>query len=155
MHREKNVYTRRVALINGNTHYFISFIGTAGEKIEIEVGRDVFDEVQEQLREDMRQYRSDFTHTEHKDLDFEEIEKRSVINGPTTEDEVLNGELSYEIAQAILSLPVTQQRRFLQYHAGGLSEKEIALSEGCSQQAVSLAIRRAESTLKNLLKKKD
>jgi RNA polymerase sigma-70 factor (ECF subfamily) len=155
MHREKKEYARRVELINGELHYFVSLSGKSGEVIEIEVDQDVYDEVQEHRREDMRQYRSDFTHKEHMDLDPEEIKKRAVLDSPTTEDEVLRLELSDEISNAILSLPLIQQRRFLLYHTGGFSEKEIAKAEGCSQQAVSLTIKNAEATLRNLLKKKD
>ena len=153
MHKEKKVYTRHVALINGKVQYFVSFVGSSGERIEIEVGHEVFNEVQEQLREDYRQFRSDYAHIEHTYLEPEEIDKKSSIRIQAAEDEVLRRELDDEIVRAITSLPKAQKRRLLLYYTVGLTEKEIARIDGCSQQAINFSIARAKTTVRKILKK--
>ena len=161
MIRELKIYSRRVTIINGESHYFVKFRDAHGKLVEIDLNevcmdnettKKVFYEAEEQHREDMRQYRSDFTHTERKVLKIDEIDRRSIEKPQTPDELVLMRELGDAIAEAICSLPDIQRRRFFKYHISGMTLEEIASVEGCSPKSVYISIQRAQENLKNLLK---
>ena len=56
-------------------------------------------------------------------------------------------------AQALDKLTEVQRRRYLMYHAYGLTEAQIAVREGTTQQAVSKALHWADKKIKKILSK--
>jgi len=161
MIREEIIYTRRISIVNEEPHYFVEFKDVHGDLIEIdlnevcadiEIAKNVFYQAQEQLREDMRQYRSDNTHLEHAKLSIDEIDKRVLIKPPTTEETALLRELSDELAAAIGSLSDLRRRRFLMYFVEEKTLEEIADAEECSLQGVHSSIQRAQEELRNFLR---
>ncbi|MEG0376217.1 MAG: sigma factor-like helix-turn-helix DNA-binding protein [Raoultibacter sp.] len=56
-----------------------------------------------------------------------------------------------EIKAALRGIPVIQQKRFLMHHLIGLSIKQIAKLEGCSDRAIKYSLALARSNLRNIL----
>ena len=152
MFDNSNPYTLRTEVVEGITHYYVSF--TDGQAIlrETEVSRPVYLEFLRFVKVERNLRRSDERHTEQSELTDETLYNRAA-HPPKAVDEVVFDSLRDEhLRQAVAELPEIQRRRFVLYHEFGLTYEQIAQIEGCKRQPVTRSIERAEEKIREVIK---
>ena len=151
MYREKQVYTRFVKMIDGAEHFFVSFFDGGRHKVEVEVSREIYNEVHAMRCDDERQWMEQRRHYEHLELSDVQIEERSV-NRPLPISEIVEKkELNEAYEKALVGFSDVQKRRIIMYLNGKMSLSKIALHEGCSKRAVQESVETALGKLKKIL----
>jgi predicted DNA-binding protein YlxM (UPF0122 family) len=153
MYKEDKVYTRRVVLLDGKKHYYVSFQDSHGNTIETEVTEGVYKTILDFQRIEARIARSDRRHLEHRVLSDSEINRRKINHLLSTESIYISEKEIQELLKAIESFPRLQRRRFTLHRFDGFSTAKIAKIERCSRQAVEKSIAIAEKKLYELRKK--
>lgn len=143
-------YGKRIEENPFDAKYLITITQTDGHRTEIEVSKPVFDELDDMQREYWRQEKSESRHTCH----IEMMRDHELPHARLTKDpeQLLMDQIeSLEIQQALHQIPLIQQQRFLMRNLVGLSIKQIAFLEGCSERAVSYSLIRARDNLQEIL----
>jgi RNA polymerase sigma factor (sigma-70 family) len=146
MYREKQIYTRKVMMIDGNEHYYVSFNDAHGNNVEIEVSCAVYSEIKVMRNEDERQWMQQRRHYEH--LSF--LEMIDAQDFP--EIQLEEKELNEALIRAIQMLSSTQKRRLLLRYLCNATYSQIAAFDGCSKQSVQRSVHSAIKRTKNFLK---
>ena len=147
-----NPYTLRTEIVEGITHYYVSF--TDGEAIprETEVSRPVYLEFCRFVKRERNLRRSDERHIEQSDLTDETLYNRALQQPKSVEESVFDGLRDERLRQAIAELPGIQRRRFVLHHEFGLTYEQIAEMEGCTKMPVKRSIDRATERIREELK---
>lgn len=141
-------YTLHTEIVEGITHYFISFTDEQAIYRETEVSRPVYLEFLRFVKTERNLRRSDERHIEQSDLTDETLYKRALIPPKSVEDTAFDSMRNKHLRLAIQSLPEIQRRRFILYHEFGLTYEQIAEIEGCSHVAVIHSLSKAEKKIK-------
>ena len=149
MFDNKNPYTLHTEIVEGITHYFVTFKDGESVLREIEVSRPVYLEFLRFVKTERNLRRSDERHIEQSDLTEETLYDRAFYPPKSVEDMAFDSLQNEQLRLAIQSLPETQRRRFVLYHEFGLTYEQIAEMEGCTFQATAKAVKSAELKIKN------
>lgn len=143
-------YDKRIDPNCPDVKYLISIMQVGGQRVEIEVPKQVYDELDDLQREYWRQEKSESRHTRHIEMMREcDLPHERYTKDP--EQLLIEQIESLEIQKALHQIPLVQQRRFLLRHFIGLSIKQIAWLEGCSERAVNYSLIRARDNLQEIL----
>ena len=152
MLNNENPYTLRTEIVEGITHYYVSF--TDGQAIhrETEVSRPVYLEFLRfvEIERSLRHW--DERHREYSELTEETLNRRAQNPPKSLEETVFDSQRDEQLRLAIQKLPEIQRRRFVLYHEFGLTYKQIAKMEGCTKMPVKRSIDRAEQKIREQIK---
>lgn len=132
------------------TTYSISFKASDDSLIEVPVTKCVYDLIDELQREYWRLERRESRHCVH----IEAIPERFIPQSSYQDDpeQELIREYEQRALRSLLGqIPEKQRRRFLMRYEDGLSSKEIAEVEGCTERSVQYSLMLAKSNLRDLL----
>lgn len=133
-------------------HYWLSFTDNQGEQHSLEIGRDLFDALDQFELDDLSVMNEIDNHYEHSDLSEESMNTRAANPQKSLEDTVFT-RLQYErLHSAVSDLPEIQRRRVNLYYFGGYTFEQIALLENCTKRAVKRSVDLAVDTLRKNLK---
>lgn len=135
-------YEKRTVVFDGEMHYLIQIAGF-GAMGEIEVSKELCDELDELQREYWRTERRESRHSWHiEDMRESDLPNEKLV--PTPEDLMMQKARDAALRAALLELPEVQRRRFVLHHLEDVPVKALARMEGCSDRAIkySLAIAR-------------
>lgn len=142
-------YGKRIDEDGSEPRYLVT-IACNGVATEIEVAKIVYDALDEMQREHWRLERRESRHTRHIEMMTErDLPRTAYAKDP--EQLLIEQVEATEIKTALRSIPILQQRRFLLRHLIGLTIKQIAEIEGCSDRAVKYSLVLARENLRNLL----
>jgi RNA polymerase sigma-70 factor (ECF subfamily) len=147
-----NPYVLRTEVVEGITHYFVSFMDGQSTHRETEVSRPVYLEFCRFVKQERNLRRWDERHTEYSELTEETLIRRAARPPKSVEETLFDNERDEQLHKAIAGLPEVQQRRFTLYHEFGLTYEQIAVMEGCSKMSVKRAVDRAEEKIREKLK---
>jgi RNA polymerase sigma-70 factor (ECF subfamily) len=147
-----NPYTLRTEIIEGITHYYVSFKDGQAVLRETEVSRPVYLEFCRFVKQERNLRRWDERHTEYSELTEETLVRRAMNPPKGVEETVFDNERNEHLRQAVAELSETQRRRFVLYHEFGLTYEQIAEMEGCTKMPVKRSIDRAEEKIREKLK---
>ena len=152
MFNNENPYTLRTEIVEGITHYFVSF--TDGQAIhrETEVSRPVYLEFLRFVKIERSLRHWDERHREHSELTDETFHNRALSPQKSLEEAVFDSLRNEYLRLAIQQLPEIQRRRFVLYHEFGLTYEQIAQMEGCTKMPVKRSIDRAEEKIREAIK---
>jgi len=150
MFDNSNPYTLNTEVIEGITHYFVSFEDGEGILRETEVSRPVYLEFSRFVKTERNLRRWDERHTEQSDLTEETLYNRALNPPKSVEDLAFDSLQSEKLRMAIQDLPEIQRRRFVLHHEFGLTYEQIAEIEGCHFTSARTAVLRAEEKIKNI-----
>lgn len=136
----------------GDHHYFISFTGTNGIQLCIEVSKELFDQFDQWELEDLSFLHEVERHYEQSELTDQSLYKRALQKPMTPENIVFQEIERKELIKAMSTLTDVQYRRLIMYFWHGMSLQEIGIAEGCKYQAVQDSIERAYAKIKKYLK---
>jgi len=142
---ERFTYAVREETVDGATRYFAAFRDGSDNPQETEIPREVYMALDDCRRHEQRQIRSDMRHIEQSLLSDEQLINRAE-KPPAPLEEAIS--LSLDLRAALPLLTETQRRRFLLYHAHGLSYEQIAIVENCSERAIKYSVSAARQSLK-------
>ena len=151
MFNNENPYTLRTEIVEGITHYYVSF--TDGQAIhrETEISRPVYLEFLRFVKIERSLRHWDERHREYSDLTDESLHSRALDAPKSLEDTVFDSLRNEHLRLAIQQLPEIQRRRFVLYHEFGLTYEQIAEMEGCTKMAVKFSVDRAKEKVKSEL----
>lgn len=152
MYREPQVYKHFVKMLDGTEHFFVSFDDWNGQTVEIEVSRELNEEIKAMRRDDERQWMEQRRHYEHLELSDINIEKRSVNQPISVEKITEKSEAIEALEKAFLQLSETQKYRILLRFRDGLSFAQIAQKEMCSKESARRSVVAGVEQLKKYLK---
>ena len=144
-----NPYTLRMKNAGGITRYFVSFKDGEGINRETEVSRPVYLEFLRFIRVERNLHRWDERHLEQSALTEEMLCIRALYPQKSVEETVYDSLRNELFRLAIKSLSEVQRRRFVLHHELGLTYLQIAEMEGCTFQAVALAVKAARKKIRN------
>ena len=145
-------YILRTEVIDGISHYFISFKDGQAILRETEVSRPVCLEFCRFVKRERNLRRSDERHIEQSDLTDETLYNRAANPPKAVDETVFDSMRNEQLRQAIAELPDTQRRRFVLHHEFGLTYEQIANMEGCKRQPVTRSVERAEEKIREAIK---
>lgn len=148
-----NPYTIFTTGIQSNSpHYWLSFTDNHGERHSLEIGRELFDALDQFELDDLSVMNEIDNHYEHSDLTEESLNTRTA-NPPKSLEDTVFTRLQYErLHSAVSELPEIQRRRVNLYYFGGYTFEQIALLENCTKRAVKRSVDLAVDTLRENLK---
>ena len=152
MFDNKNPYTLHTEVIEGITHYYISFADGEAIQRKIEVSRPVYLEFLRFVKTERNLRRWDERHTEQSELTDETLYNRALNPPKDLEDIFIDSLQNEQLRLAIQELHEIQRRRFILYHEFGLTYEQIAEMEGCKKQSVCESVIRAEEKIKEKIK---
>ena len=142
----ENQYT----LFQIGNHYYVSFKDGEGKKVETEVSKEIFDQMEEWVKEDYRIEWNDRCHLEQSELSEEAIARRAAIPSEPM-DELIERENQTKLIEAeFLALNDVQESRVLML-LDNLSFVEIANAEGCQYQSIQKAMKRIQKKFEKYL----
>lgn len=147
-----NPYSLRVEVIDGISHYLISFNDGQAVLQETEVSRPVYLEFCRFIRHERNLRRSDERHMEQSEVTDETLYNRALFPSVSVEEAAIDSIRNEHLRQAIQQLPETQRRRFTLYHEFGLTYDQIAEMEGCTKMPVKRSVDRAQEKIREKLK---
>ena len=147
-----NPYTLRTEIVEGITHYYVSFADGQAIPRETKVSRPVYLEFCRFVKRERNLRRSDERHIEQFDLTDETLYNRALQPPKSVEDAAVDNIRHEQLRQVIAELPETQRRRFILYHEFGLTYEQIAEMEGCTKMPVKRSIDRATERIREVLK---
>jgi len=152
MFNNENPYTLRTEIVEGITHYYVSF--TDGQAIhrETEVSRPVYLEFLRFVKIERSLRHWDERHREYSELTDETLSRRALDPPKSLEETVFDSLRNEHLRLAIQQLPEIQRRRFVLYHEFGLTYEQIAEMEGCTKMAVKFSVDRAKEKVTDKLK---
>lgn len=131
-----NPYTLRTEVVEGITHYYVSFTDGQAIHSETEISQPVYMEFLRFIKAERNLRRWDERHTEQSDMTDETLFDRALCPLKSLEETVFDSLQSEQLRQAIQQLPEIQRRRFVLYHEFGLTYEQIAEMEDCSFRAI-------------------
>ena len=146
-----NQYTIRTEIVEGITHYYLSFTDHQIILQDIEISRPIYLEFLRFTKVERNLQRWDERHKEQSDLTEETLYSRVLFPPKNVEETVFDSLLNEQLYLAIQKLPNIQRRRFILYHEFGLTYERIAMMEGCSFQAVAASVKAAKILMKKFL----
>ena len=152
MFDNKNHYTLCKEIIEGITHYYISFADGEAVRREIEISRPVYLEFLRFVKTERNLRRWNERHTEQSELTDETLYKRALHPPKEFEDMFLDSLQNEQLRLAIQELPEIQRRRFVLHHEFGFTYEQIADMEGCKKQSICESVIRAEEKIKEKIK---
>ena len=147
-----NPYTLRTEIIEGITHYYISFSDGQAIPRETEVSRPVYMEFLRFTKRERNLRRWDERHTEQSELTDETLYNRAFYPPKSVEATVFDSQRDERLRKAISELPEIQRRRFALHHGFGLTYEQIAQMEGCHKMSVCNSVLLAEKKIREKLK---
>jgi DNA-directed RNA polymerase specialized sigma24 family protein len=127
--------------------YWLSFTDNQGERRSLEIGRELFDVLDQFELDDLSVMNEIDNHYEHSDLTEESLNTRAA-NPPKSLEDTVFTKLQYErLHSAVSDLPEIQRRRVNLYYFGGYTFEQIALLENCTKRAVKRSVDLAVDTL--------
>jgi len=153
MFNNENPYTLRTEIVEGITHYYVSF--TDGQAIhrETEVSRPVYLEFLRFVKIERSLRHWDERHREHSELTDETLHSRAQNPPKSLEETVFDSLRNENLRLAIQQLPEIQRRRFVLHHEFGLTYEQIAQMEGCSSRAIEYSVSIAKAKIIKSFKK--
>jgi RNA polymerase sigma-70 factor (ECF subfamily) len=148
MFDNKNLYTLRTEIVEGITHYFVSFKDGQDIHREIEVSRPVYTEFLRFVKAERNLHRWSERHLEQSELTDETLCERAFHQPKSVEDTVFDSIRNRRLRQTVLDLPEIQRRRFILYYEFGLTYVQIARTENCSAKAVEHSVEIARKKIK-------
>lgn len=147
-----NPYTIFTIGINtAQPQYYISFRDVNGELHCMEIGRELFEALDQFEREDISFMNEVDRHYEQSEQTEASINRRAVQRAEPLEDMVARRIEAEQLHNAIAQLPELQRRRLVLYYFGSFTYRQIADMEGCKYQTVQESIQAALKKLKNIL----
>lgn len=120
--------------------YFVSFKDGKGIYNVVEINQTIYEEFNKFELEDLSQLNQYDNHIEHFQLSEQVLSKRSIYKNMGVEELVeIRIKLS-KINQIILSLPMTQKRRFKKYFFDNKTFEQIAKEEKCTKRAIKFSV---------------
>jgi RNA polymerase sigma factor (sigma-70 family) len=155
MYKRTRFYRRRIEIVDGAEHCFITVSLPDGSKHELEVDTDVDGVLIELQREYWNLSSLIKRHEPSSDkLDtYYQARRQAACTDPA---ELLIKKMAQDkaredIANALTQLSVVQSRRFLLKYGLEMTYREIALEEGCSVVAVQKSVRMAKAKLRSIM----
>lgn len=121
--------------------------------IKIEISKDIFEELDEFEKEDVRQIRRMERYNEYNFVTENTLNKRAFNKAENVEDIVIKNIYNEKLKKALDKLTKKQKRRILLYYDYQLSLEEIAIIEGCSKQSIQESIIWGMKKLRNFFEK--
>jgi len=147
-----NPYNLRTEVVEGITHYFVSFTDGQAMPRETEVSRPVYLEFLRFVKTERNLRRWDERHIEQSELTDTTLYKRALHSQQSVDDMTFDLLRNEQLQLAIQSLPEIQQQRFILYHDFGLTYEQIAEMEGRSSVAVKYTIDKAKKAITKRIK---
>ena len=147
MFNNENPYTLRTEIVEGITHYYVSFTDGQAVHRETEVSRLVYLEFRCFAKKERNLRRWDERHIEQSELSDETLYNQAVHKPKNLEETVFDNLWNKQIQMAIRQLPEIQRRRFILYYEYGLTYEQIAEMENCSKVAVKYTIDKARTII--------
>lgn len=132
-------------------HYYVSFQDSQGIQICIEIGKVLYDTLDQFELNDLSVLNEMDNHFEQSELTEESLSKRATVQQEPLDELVFERLQHQKLHKAISKLPELQRRRLVLYYFGGYTYEQIARMEGCSKVAVKYAINKAIDTLKKII----
>jgi RNA polymerase sigma-70 factor (ECF subfamily) len=145
-------YKLQIKLVDGTSHYYVSFIDGQDIHQETEVPRSVYQEFLEFVKTERSLRHWNERHREYSVLTDETLYNKAQQVPKSLEETVLDSIWKDHLQLILQKLPGTQRRRFIMYHEFGLTYEQIAEIEGCSHVSVSIAIKRVKAKIKESIK---
>ena len=143
-------YDSRLTNNTTDNRNFVSVVQSNGRIEEIEVSQITYEALDDLQREYWRIERKEARHTLHLEMMAErDIPHEYHIGSP--EQLLIEQVETIEIQSALQRIPTAQQKRFLLRHLVGLSLKQIAEIEGCSERAIKYSLTAAQKNLQEIL----
>ena len=148
----ENTYTLSTETVGGITRYFVTFFDGQGIIQMTEVSYPVYLEFLRFVKTERNLKRWTERHIEQSSLTCETLYKRAFKQPKCVEDVVVD-KLKKELLQQVIdNLPETQRRRFSLYYEFDLTYEQIAEIEGRHFTSIRESVRKAEETIKNIMK---
>ena len=132
-------------------HYYVSFPDSQGIQICMEIGKVLYDTLDQFELNDLSMLNEMDNHFEQSELTEESLSKRAAVQQEALDELVFERLQHQKLHKAISKLPELQQRRLVLYYFGGYTYEQIARLEGCSKVAVKYTIDKAIDTLKKII----
>ena len=146
-----NPYTIFTTGIQSNSpHYWLSFTDNQGERHSLEIGRELFDALDQFELDDLSHLNKVDNHYEHISLSDEELNTRAAYQRETVEETAFRHIEHEKLYAAMKRLPEKQYRRLVLYYFGEFTYEQIAEMEGCSHPAIIKSIKSAIEALKKV-----
>lgn len=141
-------------LENDGKDYFVQFKDSKNVVNNVSVTKQLYEAFDRFELDDLKELNEYDRHTEHFDLNDEEIYKKggTFNNVENLIDKKL---LSEDLVKAIGKLSTIQKQRIIKYYFDGKNEYKIAKEENITHQAVNKSLKQAREKLKEILKKLD
>ena len=123
--------------------YFITFRDGENNLHSFEISKELYEAFNEFELEDISYLNVWDRHLEHSDVWNETLDEVASKKEESVEDEVLRKIQTERLHEVIEELPETQKRRVKLYYYHGLTYKQIAIMEKCSDPAVMKSIKAA------------
>lgn len=132
-------------------HYYVSFPDSQGIQICMEIGKVLYDTLDQFELNDLSMLNEMDNHFEQSELTEESLSKRAAVQQESLDELVFERLQHQKLHKAISKLPELQRRRLVLYYFGGYTYEQIARLEGCSKVAVKYTIDKAIDTLKKII----
>lgn len=152
MFDNSNPYTLRTELVEGITHYYVSFADGQAILRETEVSRPVYLEFLRFIKTERNLRRSDERHIEQSELTEETLYERAANLPKGVEESAFDSEHDEQLRQVIAELPETQRRRFILHHEFGLTYEQIAEMEGRHRTSICESVLGAETKIREKMR---
>lgn len=148
-----NPYTIFTTGIETNSpRYYLSFRDGCGVQHCMEIGRELYEALNQFELEDISFMNEVDRHYERSEQTEESLNKRAVRRNNSVEEIVYRHMENERLYEAIGKLPETQRRRLTLYYFGAFTYEQIAKQEGCTIMPVKRSIDSAIKKLKNFMK---
>ena len=134
-----------------NNFYLVSFKDSTNIYRSIRVTKEVYEELDNNEKDDLKPMNEYDRHIEHIPVDLYTMSIRALIK-TNFEDEIISKINRERIINAIYKLPEPQNRRVYMYLVEELTNKEISEIENCDHAAISRSIASGIENLKINLK---
>ena len=124
-------------------HYYVSFPDSQGIQICVEIGKVLYDTLDQFELNDLSVLNEMDNHFEQSELTEEPLSKRATVQQEPLDELVFERLQHQKLHKAISKLPELQRRRLVLYYFGGYTYEQIARIEGCSKVAVKYTIDKA------------
>ena len=133
-----------------SSRYFVSVNRPVGGVVEIEVSKELHDALVDLQREFWRLDRRESRHTLHLEMMGENL--LPTDRRPPDPASILDARIEADMLhEALERISPIQKRRFLLRYSIGLSTKQIARLEKCSNRAITYSLARTRESLKKIL----
>jgi len=153
MFDNSTIYTLRTEIVEGITHYYVSFLDGQAIHHDTEVSHAVYLQFQNFVKIECSLRNWNERYREYSELTDESLHKRALYPQKSVEETACGNLLDEQLYMVVESLPEIQRRRFILHHEYGLTYEQIAKMEGCKRQPVTRSVERAEEKIREVIKK--